>query len=283
MIAKLIVWDTDRSGALRRLTAALAGYQLVGVTTNVEFLASLVRHPAFAAADLDTGFIERHRSLLFPETGPATDQVLALACLYVLQSGSLEAQQAAAASRDPWSPWHQTSGWRMNVDNHHLLLFRDGDASLNIAAHYRPDGYLLELPGGRLMVRGSLEDNGDLLADLGGVRCKAAVVRHGDDLVIIIQGRSHRLAIHDPLAKGGNQEVAGGRLTAPMPGKIVAVLVEPGAQIAKGTPLMIMEAMKMEHTIAAPRDGVVARINFGVGAVVNEGAELLSFAAEEEE
>jgi len=282
MIAKLIVWDTDRSGALRRLTEALAGYQVVGVTTNVEFLASLVRHPAFAEADLDTGFIERHRSVLFPEAGPATDQVLALACLYMLQSRSLEAQQAAALSCDPWSPWHQTSGWRMNVDNHHLLLFRDGDASLSIIAHYRSDGYLLELPGGRLMVRGSLEDNGELLADLDGARCKAAVVHHGDDLVIIIQGRSHRLTLHDPHAQAGNQEVAGGRLTAPMPGKIVAVLVEPGAQIAKGTPLMIMEAMKMEHTIAAPRDGVVACINFGVGSVVNEGAELLSFAAEEE-
>ena len=283
MIAKLIVWDTDRSGAIRRMISALAGYQVVGVTTNVEFLASLVRHPAFVAADLDTGFIERHRAVLFPETRPATDQVLALASLYVLQSRSLEAQQVAAVSCDPWSPWHQTSGWRTNVDNHHLLLFRDSDASLSITAHYRPDGYLLELPGGRLMVRGSLEDNGELLADLDGSRCKASVVHHGDDLVIILQGRNHRLTIHDPLANAGNQEDAGGRLTAPMPGKIVAVLVEPGAHIAKGTPLMIMEAMKMEHTIAAPRDGVVACINFSVGSVVNEGAELLAFAAEEEQ
>jgi 3-methylcrotonyl-CoA carboxylase alpha subunit len=168
------------------------------------------------------------------------------------------------------------------VDNHHQLLFRDGDASICITAHYRPDGYLLELPGGGLTVRGSLEENGDLLADLDGSRCKATVVCHGDDLVIVIQGRSHRLTLHDPLAHAGEQEVAGGRLTAPMPGKIVAVLVEIGVRVARGTPLMIMEAMKMEHTIAAPRDGLVACINYSVGSVVNEGAELLEFAVDEE-
>ncbi len=283
MIAKLIVWDTDRSGALRRLAAALGDYQVVGVTTNIEFLASLASHPAFAAADLDTGFIERHRTVLFPETRPASDQQLALASLYVLLKRSREAQQAALLSIDPWSPWHQTNGWRMNGDNHHQLLFRDADLDLSITAHYRPDGYLLELPGGSLKVRGTLDDNGDLLADLDGSRCKATVVRHGEDLVIVIQGRSHRLTLFDPLAHVNEQEVAGGRLTAPMPGKIVAVLVAPGEQIVKGTPLMIMEAMKMEHTIAAPRDGVVESIHFSVGSVVSEGAELLAFAIEEAE
>jgi 3-methylcrotonyl-CoA carboxylase alpha subunit len=282
MIAKLIVWDRDRPGALRRLTAALSEYQVVGVTTNLEFLAALARHPAFAAGDLDTGFIERHRTVLFPENSPATEQVLALACLDVLLRRSIEAEQAAAASTDPWSPWHQTSGWRMNVDNHHVLTFRDNEAGICITARYRPDGYLLELPGGSLMVRGSLDENGDVLADLNGSRCKATVVHHGNDLVVVIQGRSHRLTLHDPLTHVGGQEDETGRLTAPMPGKIVAVLVEPGARIAKGTPLVIMEAMKMEHTITAPRDGVVAGIHYGVGAVVNEGAELLAFAPDEE-
>jgi 3-methylcrotonyl-CoA carboxylase alpha subunit len=281
MIAKLIVWDATRAGALRRLRSALAEYQVVGVTTNVEFLAAVAAHPAFAAGDLDTGFIERHRAVLFPETTPASDQVLALACLDVLLRRSAEAEQAAAASCDRWSPWHLTTGWQMNGDNHHLLTFRDGESAVRVTAHYRPAGYLLELPGGELQVRGKLSDDGDLLADLGGARIKATVVRHGDELTIVTHGRSNRLTLHDPLAHAGEQEVEGGRLTAPMPGKIVALLVEPGAVVERGTPLVILEAMKMEHTITAPREGVVAEIHFAVGAVVDEGVELLAFAAGE--
>jgi 3-methylcrotonyl-CoA carboxylase alpha subunit len=282
MIAKLIVWDATRAGALRRLRSALADYQVVGVTTNIEFLAAVAAHPAFAAGELDTGFIERHRDVLFPETAPATDRVLALASLHVLLRRTADADKTAASSMDRWSPWNLTTGWQMNGDNHHVLTLQDGDTSVCVTAHYRRDGYLLDLPGGQLLVRGKLDDDGNLLADLGGARIAATVVRHGDDLTIITNGSSHRLTLHDPLAHAGEQEVEGGRLTAPMPGKIIALLVQAGASVEKGTPLVIMEAMKMEHTITAPRDGMIAEIHFPVGAVVNEGAELLAFAAEGE-
>jgi 3-methylcrotonyl-CoA carboxylase alpha subunit len=139
----------------------------------------------------------------------------------------------------------------------------------------------LELPGGQLQVRGKLDADDNLLADLGGARVTATVVCHGNDLTVITNGSSHRLTLHDPLAQAGEQEAAGGRLTAPMPGKIVALLVQTGAVVERGAPLVIMEAMKMEHTITAPRDGVVAEIHFAVGAIVNEGAELLAFAVAE--
>jgi 3-methylcrotonyl-CoA carboxylase alpha subunit len=282
MIAKLIVWDATRAGALRRLRAALAEYQVVGVTTNIEFLSAVAAHPAFAAGDLDTGFIERHRAELFPESCAASDQVLALAALDVLLQRAEEAETGAAASSDRWSPWNLTTGWQMNGDNHHVLTLRDGETAVCVTAHYRPDGFLLDLPGGQLQVRGKRDGEGTLLADLGGARVTASVVRHDQDLTIITSGRSHRLTLHDPLAHTGEQEAAGGRLTAPMPGKIIALLVQTGAVVVQGTPLVIMEAMKMEHTISAPRDGVVAEIHFAVGAVVNEGAELLAFAAEVE-
>ncbi|MBK5276541.1 MAG: acetyl/propionyl/methylcrotonyl-CoA carboxylase subunit alpha [Desulfuromonadales bacterium] len=282
MIAKLIVWDATRDGALRRLRAALAEYQVVGVTTNVEFLAAVAAHPAFAAGDFDTGFIERHSTALFPETEPAPARTVALAALYVLLRRSAEAESAAAASSDRWSPWHQTTGWQLNCDNHHVLTLQDGETAVCVTAHYRPEGYLLELPDCRMLVSGRLDNDGDLLADLGGMRITASIVWHGNDLTVISHGSSHRLTLHDPLADAGEQEVAGGRLTAPMPGKIVALLVTPGTAVERGTPLVIMEAMKMEHTISAPRDGVVAEIHFAVGAVVNEGTELLSFAADGE-
>ena len=278
MIAKLIVWDTDRAGALRRLRKALADYQVVGVTTNIGFLGSVAAHPAFAAGDLDTGFIERHRAVLFPEARSATDQTLALAALDVLLQRNEEAKRTARASHEPHSPWHLSSGWRLNFDNHHDLYFVDGEETVTVKVHYRSEGYLLELPGGELLVRGAIDANGDLLADLGGARVKATVVRHGSTLTIMDQGRSHILSLHDPYAQNGEAEVTGGRLTAPMPGKVVAVMVEPGEKVEKGRPLMILEAMKMEHTITAPREGFVSRLNFTVGSLVSDGVELLALS-----
>jgi 3-methylcrotonyl-CoA carboxylase alpha subunit len=281
MVAKLIVWDTDRAGALRRLKSALAEYQVVGVTTNIGFLSQVAAHSAFAAGDFDTGFIERHRAALFPESAPASDRVLALACLDVLLRRTAEAEGSARSSADPFSPWHSTSGWRLNCDNHYDLHFLDGEQSVTVTVHYRQGGFELELPSEKMLVRGQLDGHGNILADLGGTRIKATVVRHGTALTIMEQGRSHALILFDPSAPVGEQEGAGGRLTAPMPGKVVAVLVQAGDPVKKGAPLMILEAMKMEHTINAPREGVIAQINFTVGCLVNDGAELLALCAEE--
>ncbi|NVN99632.1 MAG: 3-methylcrotonyl-CoA carboxylase, partial [Geobacteraceae bacterium] len=282
MIAKLIVWDRDRDAALRRLKGALAAYQVVGVTTNIEFLNMIAADVAFANAELDTGFIARHEKRLFPETKPASDTVLASAALYLLLAREAEGKKSAANSVDAYSPWHSTSGWRLNVDNHHTINFIDGENAVSVTAHYRPGGYSLELPGGEMLVSGEIGDRGEVLADLGGRRFTVSVVCHGADMFIIDSGRSHRLVIHDPLLALEADDGLGGRLTAPMPGKIVNVLVENGAAVVKGTPLVIMEAMKMEHTISAPRDGVLAEIYYRVGDLVNEGAELLSFVTEGE-
>jgi len=283
MLAKLVVWDRDRDSALRRLKRALADYRLVGVANNLTFLGALAAHPAFAAGELDTGFIERHRAGLFPERRPASDRTLALASLERLLWRQKEAQASARRSADPASPWHVTSGWRLNCDNHHLLHFLDGEEALTVTVHYRPEGFRLELPGGELLVRGELDGEGNLKADLEGIRTSATVVRHGCFITVLERGESHTLALHDPYALAGEEEGGSGRLTAPMPGKVVAVMVEPGERVEKGRPLMILEAMKMEHTISAPREGVVARLNFAVGALVSDGAELLTLAAAEGE
>ena len=133
-----------------------------------------------------------------------------------------------------------------------------------------------------MLVSGERDDAGDLLAELAGIRIKATVVRSGAALTVLDQGRSHQLTIHDPHAVGDQDEAAAGRLTAPMPGKIVAIMVACGDAVKRGTPLLIMEAMKMEHTISAPCDGSVAEFHYQVGAVVNEGAELLDFTADVE-
>ncbi|MGC2856463.1 acetyl/propionyl/methylcrotonyl-CoA carboxylase subunit alpha [Novispirillum sp. DQ9] len=283
MIAKLVVWDHDRSAALRRLRTALEAYQVVGVATNLAFLSAVAAHPAFEGMEISTKFIDAHRSDLIPEAKPADAETLAFAALDTLLRREDEAKAHATASADPYSPWNATDGWRMNDDNHHDLLFKDGDATHTVVVHYRKGGtWDLDLPGAAapVAVRAERDAHGDLIASLDGVRRRATVVRLGWDLVIMAEGRQHRLTIDDPAARAGEGEGAAGSLTAPMPGKVIQVLAEVGQTVEQGTPLMVLEAMKMEHTIKAPTAGTVSAIHYGPGDQVADGAELLVIDAE---
>ncbi|MEI7705115.1 MAG: acetyl/propionyl/methylcrotonyl-CoA carboxylase subunit alpha [Deltaproteobacteria bacterium] len=282
MIAKLVVWDTSRAGAVRRLRAALSEYQVVGVTTNLAFLGAVAAHPAYRAADLDTRFIDRHRADLIGEPGPASDTVLAVACLDEILRRATDAERAARASADPHSPWNRTHGWRLNADYHHIFTFVDDGKFVRVVTQYRPGSVLLELPGGQVEVRGSRHGLDEVVADVGGARVRATVVRSGADRVVMINGRGHRLALFDPDA-AEERDVGGGSLVAPMPGKVVAVMVEAGTEVKKGAPLLVLEAMKMEHTVVSPRDGKVAAVHYTPGSIVADGAQLVTLEPVPEE
>ncbi len=282
MIAKLVVWDTSRAGAVRRLRAALSEYQVVGVTTNLAFLGAVAAHPAYRAADLDTRFIDRHRADLIGEPGPASDTVLAVACLDEILRRATDAERAARASADPHSPWNRTHGWRLNADYHHIFTFVDDGKFVRVVTQYRPGSVLLELPGGQVEVRGSRHGLDEVVADVGGTRVRATVVRSGADRVVMINGRGHRLALFDPDA-AEERDVGGGSLVAPMPGKVVAVMVEAGTEVKKGAPLLVLEAMKMEHTVVSPRDGKVAAVHYTPGSIVADGAQLVTLEPVPEE
>ncbi|MDZ3837643.1 MAG: biotin carboxylase N-terminal domain-containing protein [Rhodospirillales bacterium] len=283
LIAKLVVWGEDRGSALRRLRRALASVEIAGAITNAGFLAAIAGHPAFAAGEIDTGFIPRHRHELIPAAGPVPPRLLALACLDVLLRREEEARAAARASADPFSPWHRTDGWRLNEDNHHVLAFRDGEAAVEAIVHYRRDGLLLELPGAAAPVRawGERDPAGDLVADVDGVRNKATVIRSGDAITVIAAGVSHELILDDPAARAELREPQASTLRAPMPGRLVAAHVAPGDRVSRGATLVVLEAMKMEHAITAPADGVIAAVPFAVGDQVEDGADLVVFADEE--
>ena len=176
LIAKLIVWDTDRAAAVRRLRSALEETGVVGLTTNLPFLSIIAAHPAFLAGELDTGFIERHLADLLPAPTPAPEQVLALAALGVLLERAARARAETAASADPFSPWGRTDGWRLNDEAHDSLTFQDAGGERTVELVYRPDGYLLTLPVSRpLMARGDFSADGTLDADLDGVRLSVVV------------------------------------------------------------------------------------------------------------
>ena len=281
MIAKLVVWDTDRPAALLRLRNALQAFTVAGTTTNVRFLDRIAAHPAFAEGGVDTGFIETYRAELFPEWAPPSDRLLAVAALYELLSVDQAAAERARASNDPWSPWHSTDGWQPNSDNHHVLHFLDGEQDLEVVAHYRRDCFLLDLPGGTARAEGTLAADGRLRVVLDGVHLDAQALQTDDRLRVSIGEEDRELVIHDPLAAGMADEVREGSLTAPMPGTVLQVMVNEGDHVEEGAALMVLEAMKMEHTIRAFVSGKVEKVNFREGDQVSEGAELLAIAAEE--
>ncbi len=255
---------------------ALGAFEIVGLTTNVGFLSRLVSSTAFAGADLDTGLIERSRDELFPPPAAVPDEVLALATSAELLRLGRESRTHAVASGDPWSPWSDCDGWRLNQDNHHVFVFKAGERQHAVTVHYRPGGvFEVELPGGRRMLACEPAGTNGVRAWLDDESIAATVVRSGATIDVFCAGERHTFELHDPWLAEVEADVHGGGLTAPMPGKVIAVLVDAGAKVERGVPLLIMEAMKMEHTIMAPAAGAVREILYGVGDQVAEGAELI--------
>ncbi len=273
MIAKLIVWGFDRTQALARMSQALSEFRIVGLATNIAFLKRLVEGEAFASADLDTGLIERNQSSLFPPAAPAPLGALALAALALTDQ---ETVHGAANDADPWS---QARGWRMNGDYRRVLSFNDEYGDYRIGLTYRNSGWEIDLDKQRQRIELVSQNGAELALRLGDTALQGCVRRDGDAFHVFTGGRHHTLTYNDPMAHAGEIEAAGGRLTAPMPGKVVAVLAQSGKIVAKGEPLVIMEAMKMEHTISAPSDGLVEEVLYEVGDQVADGAPLLAFKA----
>ena len=286
MIAKLIVHGRDRAEALARLQSALARTRIAGLATNVEFLGRLAGCRGFASADLDTGLIEQHRDVLMPQAQALPDDVLALAAWAAYCSVRAAADSHALPGADPHSPWNAIDGWRMNAVSHHSWVFRDmaapadPDPAVPVESAatlvFDPRGLRLRLPSGEHSCEGEIPATGDdgMLLRLDGRTVRGHVVQVQGTWTVFHAGRTWRLALRDELHEL-ESEAHGGSLAAPMPGKVIAVLVQAGARVEKGAPLVILEAMKMEHTIVAPRAGTVREIRYSAGEQVQEGVDLL--------
>ncbi|MBN3780362.1 acetyl/propionyl/methylcrotonyl-CoA carboxylase subunit alpha [Burkholderia sp. Ac-20345] len=281
MIAKLIVRGEDRRQALDRMRQALAQYRIVGVSNNVDFLARLVAVPSFANAQLDTGLIEREQTLLFPSAADVPTEVWLLAAIAELLREQHLVEKTAMRSADPDSPWRTLDGWRLNGRAGRRLVFRAGETMQEVGIEIVSGGYRLTVGAQPIVVRGALGPDSELQAQLGERRVRATVVVSSERRHVFFEGRAWPLAVVDTLHVGGaGEEVAGG-LRAPMPGKVIALSVEPGTHVEKGAPLLVLEAMKMEHTIHAPRKGIVNAFRFAPGDQVADGAELLDFEGSE--
>ena len=275
MIAKLVAHAEDRDQARRRLASALAGYEIAGVATNVAFLQRVIAHEAFAAGGVDTGFIARHHTALFPAAGPPSETTLAVAALAELAALRDAASARARASSDRFSPWHAIDSWWLNTADHAIeFVFEVDDASYLVRILATGPTLSVNIAGRDRDA--SVEPKGDhLLIRYEGKILHATVVPLGDERHVFCGGGSRRFTLVDPLAHAGEEEQHGGHLAAPMSGTVVSILVKPGDAVAKGAPLLILEAMKMEHTIAAPAAGTVSAVNYRIGDQVQEGADLI--------
>jgi 3-methylcrotonyl-CoA carboxylase alpha subunit len=274
MVAKLIVHGDTREQALARLDEALSQTRIVGLTTNVQFLRHIIRTDSFATAKLDTALIQREDKALFAQEPVG----LPLAAASVVANALHEEQ--AQVGHDPFS---QRDGWRAYGVATRTFGFSFHGASYTALLSYLHHGGLqLSVGDGDDAVSAPLvwRAEGDALqVSFAGQTARVQVFveaqAHEDVAHVFAPQGATRITVVDALAHAGDTQEAGGRLTAPMPGKVVSFAVKAGDKVKAGQPLAVMEAMKMEHTIAAPADGEVLELLYAPGDQVTEGAELL--------
>ncbi|MFA5663044.1 biotin carboxylase N-terminal domain-containing protein [Castellaniella sp.] len=282
MVAKLIVHGADRAQACQRMRRALQAIRCTGVHTNIAFLDRLIANPAFAAADLDTGLIVHEHERLFPGARPAPEQALALATARILQHTGQSMRPAAV---QPGTPWAVLDGWRVVGAHEQSFVFASATGEHTVHVRHRGSHWAWQADQGP---EHDFEWHADpaggagLRIRLGDVVSQGEAWLHGERLDVFCDTGRHTLNWVDPIAQAvGTLDQAAGGLSAPMPGRILSVSVAEGDTVTRGAALMVMEAMKMEHTIEAPHDGIVGQILFAVGDQVQEGDTLIELQESE--
>ncbi len=269
MLAKVIVHASSRAEARAKLTAALAEVAVAGPVTNRDFLVAILADEAFAAGTLDTGHLDRNVGKLIAREEAPTDAVLALATLSAMRDRDGSFGETA-------SPWTALTGWRLNAPALQEFSFRYGGDILTLTV----EGAEFRFPDGRRRSVRQLPSEAPLIdAEIDGETVSAVAVCDAGAAVVFMPERTWRFPLFDPVAEAesGAREATAGVPLAPMPGVVVAVSVAGGDRVEKDQPLLVIEAMKVEHTIRAPSAGTVHAVHYGVGDRVDEGAELAAF------
>jgi 3-methylcrotonyl-CoA carboxylase alpha subunit len=272
MIAKLVVWGSDRAEAARRMHEALAATEILGVKTNLAFLERVVAHPAYLQGDTDTAFIERHRADLLPSAADVPlEAVVAVAARAFMD------EQAAIATLPP-SPWNDTHGWRLNQPASRKMELRAPDGAVTeLVASAFGDHAIVHVRGKQHRVSVGPRDGDRMPISLDGETYFANVARLASRFSATTPAGRYELELVDPFHYEPADSLPDARLTALMPGRVVKVMAAAGDTVKKGQSLMILEAMKMEHTIVSPREGVIERVAFAENQLVPADAVLFSF------
>jgi 3-methylcrotonyl-CoA carboxylase alpha subunit len=271
LLAKLIAWGADRPQALRRIGEALDAFEIGGVTTNLAFLKALLTHPQVIRDDIDTGFIERELSTLTRSAPALAVLDVAAACAAVL----LREQGEQVASEN--SPWDRADGWTLAGRRSRRLSFRHGAERYDAVLWYGRGGLSLEFGGKNERLQFVPREGGVFDMCLGDALERVSVAWSSRDIDLSTLRGPRKLHWIDPFAANMSEAAAAGRIVAPMPGTVTRILAEPGVGLARGAPVIVLEAMKMEHTLRAPAEGRVKALKCAVGDFVQEGTELAEF------
>uniref|UniRef100_A0A3Q2NTF5 Methylcrotonoyl-CoA carboxylase subunit alpha, mitochondrial n=1 Tax=Fundulus heteroclitus TaxID=8078 RepID=A0A3Q2NTF5_FUNHE len=287
MIAKLVVWGEDRAAALKKLRYCLRQYNIVGLNTNIDFLLSLSGHPEFEAGRVTTSFIPRYYADLFAPQSPPSGEAVCQAALGLLLRERRHTEEFTRGSADPFSPFGSSSGWRNNVEFTRNMALELGDGKVDVVVTYNSDGsYRMQIGEEAYHVSGAVEVEGGasfLRCSVNGVKSRPKLVILDDTVHLFSMEGSAQVSVPVPkfLAAVSGSGAQGGAV-APMTGTIEKVLVKAGDKVAAGDPLMVMIAMKMEHTIRAPKSGVIKKVFFSEGSQASRHAALVELEEEEE-
>jgi 3-methylcrotonyl-CoA carboxylase alpha subunit len=263
MIAKLIVKGPTRAIALAALARALDETRVAGSVTNLGFLARLARQPDFVAGRVDTGLIDRHLEALTEPAAPGAGASAAAALAATDLLGGADPLTGFAL----WAPLGRTVTLERGGAVEHVRLEVLGPG------RFRVDGAEVEVADWR---------DGELALRIDARACRLGIARAGASITVFDGAEAHAFVVPDPLAGGGEHHHASDDIRAPMPGLVKHLSARPGAEVARGDVLAVLEAMKMEHALVAPRDGVIAEVLVAAGAQVTDGTLLLSLEPADE-
>ncbi|MDO8978286.1 MAG: acetyl/propionyl/methylcrotonyl-CoA carboxylase subunit alpha [Afipia sp.] len=268
MLAKVIAWAPTRDLAISRLNRGLQETDVRGIVTNIPFLSALITHPDVRANKIDTSFIERELAKLTPAEAELTELELAAAVASILRSEEI------AAGRDVNSPWRASSGWAAVGARHRRFLFRQASGERKVSLRYGQGPSTLAIDGKILNFASSASPRGGIDVVLDGVKHHITGLLDGHE--VYVRTRNGRFEVHwvDPFGTEDEEQVGADRVVAPLPGTVVAILVEEGATVEKGAAILTLEVMKMEQTLRAPFAGTVKQLKCKVGDIVQEGVEL---------
>ncbi|KAM8874911.1 methylcrotonoyl-CoA carboxylase subunit alpha, mitochondrial isoform 2-T2 [Spinachia spinachia] len=288
MIAKLVVWGEDRSAALKKLRYCLRQYNIVGLNTNIDFLLSLSGHPEFEAGNVTTSFIPQHYADLFPAPSAPSGETICQAALGLLLQEREHTHEFTHTSAEPFSPFGCSNGWRNNIKFNRNMTLQLGDKTVDVVVIYNKDcSYSMQVGEEVYHVTGEVETDGGvsfLHCCVNGVKSRPKLVIVDNTVHLFSMEGSSQVSVPVPKYLAGvSHSGAHGAAVAPMTGTIEKVMVKAGDKVAVGDPLMVMNAMKMEHTIRAPKSGVIKRVFFSEGSQANRHAPLVELEEEEVE